>query len=221
MNRPLLAVLTASLLTAGASVQAQTLLTTPFGGTQATNILGICPTGYCQSAPYAIGTNGFGVSFNGDAPYLVGIGGAWGLVGNGNWTGAFGYAGTNDQLGDNLSNIFSFSAPVTSVGAFMNYAPGQGGAPTLIAYNLLNVMVASYDLSALAPINTPAGSDQGAFRGISYAGGISKLELKGGFLVNRDLFATRDSVVPEPATMTLLALGLAGMAVARRKKRSQ
>jgi hypothetical protein len=198
---------------------AQTLLNTSFGGTKATNIAGACTVLHCFSeGPVAIGANGFTVTYTapGDNSQLLsGLGGMYSLGGNGNWKGVA-YAGTNEGL-----IRLSFASPVAMVGGFMNYctvtAPDCGGAPWLRAFDASNMLIAEYDLREGGGIFTPDGFNAGAFRGVSYAGGISALELQGSYLITQDLYAT-SAMVPEPNSLALVGAGFVGVAMYRRRR---
>jgi len=86
----------------------------------------------------------------------------WGLGPNGDWTSARnGYAGVDDV---ESPIVFTFGSPVSAVGGFMSYQPGDG-AVTIEALGSGSVVLESYDLTTAAPISTPTLND-GAFRGI-------------------------------------------------------
>jgi hypothetical protein len=199
---------------------AQTLLTSSFGGTQATSFSGACPSGYCfGNGPTPVGTNGYTVTYTArvaadesSTPLLSGPGGYYGLGVNGEWNNVS-YAATNGR-----SSIFlTFSAPVTSVGGIMNLSPTASSTPWLRAYNASNSVIAEYNLSEVGYGIWASGVNQGAYRGVSYAGGIAAIELEGGFAVTQDLEASR--TVPEPSSVALIGVGIAGIAFLRRRQR--
>ena len=215
--KKLLSAIAGAMLVAAPALQAQTLLTAAFGGTKATDIIATCPSGPCPGVgPTSIGTNGFIVTYtaNNSRALLSGPGGGtYGLGTNGAWQN-LAYAATNDRVG----NVrFTFGSAVSSVGGWMNYAPGFG-APTISAFDGSNILIASYDLSILAPIIT-SGTDQSEFRGISYAGGIKSFEIGGSYILTQDLSAGI-TTVPEPTTMVLMGAGLLGLVALRRRQRA-
>ena len=210
--------LAAATISLASTASAQTLLTSSFGGTQATSFIGSCVEGYCFGAgPVSVGYNGYAVTYTAtsNGSLLSGPGGGYGLGSNGSW-GNVAYAATNST---NTSIFLTFAAPVTSVGGIMNYAPGYG-TPILNAYDASNTLIASFDLSvAGGGINTPGGSDAGMFRGVSYAGGISMLELQGAYSLTQDLEAA--TTVPEPSTIVLMGAGMLGLVALRRRQRAK
>lgn len=152
--------------------------------------------------------------FNGASVYN----GGFGLGGNGTWN-----SGRNGYVGDNSSTsfmTFTFAAgAVSDVGAFVNYAPGNGVARLEVLDALSNVLE-SHDIGAEAAISTPSGLNAGAFRGISHAtSDIFAVRWSGSFSVLDDLTFNRN--VPEPASLALLGLGLFALGFSRRRMQEQ
>jgi hypothetical protein len=207
------------LLAAPSRVEAQTLVTTPFGGF-ATSLTTGCPSGYCLGlAPTSVGFGGHDVTLSSITPYHLVSSGSYSLGTNGLVEGDI-WATVNGSEG---ALAFDFESPVTAVGAFMNYRPGPGnGTPWLEAWNG-SVMLGQWNLAIEAPISTPSGYNQFAFRGVEYAGGITRLVLSGGYLLTKDLRATSAAApvpVPEPETLALLAMGGFVMALVPRRRRT-
>jgi hypothetical protein len=150
---------------------------------------------------------------------VIGQGG-YGLLSNGTIGGSATYIGLDAATG---YGTLTFSSPVSEFGAFFNYAPGQGSAPTVSAYDIDNNLLGSFDLSLLAAISTPGGFNEFVFRGISSDdANISSFWFGGSYIVLSGT-ATGDlvSAVPIPPALPLFASGLAGLGWLSRRRRKQ
>lgn len=138
--------------------------------------------------------------------------GPYGLGDNGQWDANQTFAGLNvDASGfDGYTMMFQFnSGPVADVGGIMNYATFAGsgfGDVILSALAADNSTLEAWDLSVLAPILTPNGIDDGAFRGI-----VRPQADIFGFAVSNSAVAITDltfssQVVPTPEPGSLLLL---------------
>jgi hypothetical protein len=216
---PILAGAVAGLLfTVSARADAQSLITSPLGGAFATSFGTACPVGPCVGpAPISVGTGGHDVTISTTNDNYLIDSGTYSLGGNGVITG--GHWATVGASEGFLT--FDFESPVTWVGGLMSYRTGPGsGAPWLIAWNG-SVLLGGWNLAIEAPINTPGATNELAFRGVEYAGGITRLQLSGGHLVTRDLQATSyATAVPEPAALVLLVIGTLLMSVVSGRRRT-
>jgi PEP-CTERM motif len=151
---------------------------------------------------------------------------------NGSLGGAAVYAGL-----DSLTGFMDFrltGGPVSQFGAWVNYYGGlhydsEGGnsAPFIAALGADGQVLESWDLSARAPISTPDGFNQFAFRGISRdSADIFGLRLGNAYIVaagsaDGGVPAAPVAPVPEPSTYALMLAGLGFVAwQARRRKQS-
>jgi hypothetical protein len=157
--------------------------------------------------------------FNGSALYNS----SWGLLDNGDWDeGRNGFLGNNGRNPGDFARL-TFASPVSAVGGFFNYVPDEAiGAPfTILVYGAGNVLLESYNIETDAPISTPDGLNEGAFRGIVRASAdIVAFEFQNGISVMDDLLYRTGGggEVSEPATLALLGAGLLGLAAVRRRK---
>ena len=154
---------------------------------------------------------------------------SYSLVDNGDWFGddgnRDGFVGLNSQSG---AMTFTFDTPVAGVGGFVNYSvfngSPDGDTPTLSIFDGGGTLLETFDLFNDAPIDTPAQSNAGAFRGFSRAqADIASFELSGAFIVLDDLTFTDEvasSVIPVPAALPLMLSAMGGLAlIARRRAR--
>ena len=144
---------------------------------------------------------------------VVGSGG-YGLSDNGNWgLSDFRHTGTNSET---LAITMMFSSPVAAVSAFFNYAPSSVD-PLISALDIFGSSIESYNLASSAPISTPGGENDGAYRGISRGSAdIYGFRIAGSFIVADDISVTANGAVPEPATGLLSLLVVAsGLAIRR------
>lgn len=137
---------------------------------------------------------------------------------NGTWDGGLGpMAGLNDSFavyGITDTMTFTFATPVQAVGGFLNYLPG-GTTPTTIAvYDATNTLIESFELTFL----TDGSINSGQFFGfLESAPIISSFTLTDNYIGLANLtVAVTVSSVPEPGTLAMLGLGIAGLIVARR-----
>lgn len=145
---------------------------------------------------------------------VFGYTGGYGLNSNGYWTGATGpYIGSNDGTS---TMTLALGAPVSTIGAFLNYAPGGGSAPTISVYDSASNLIESYVLNFAT-----SGNDQGYFFGFSEATSIiSSFVLSGSYIVAANITTGGvGSDVPEPAALAIFGLGLAGLGFAARRRK--
>jgi hypothetical protein len=166
------------------------------------------------------------VSFTGTPGFLgaSAYNALFGLETNGFWdSGRNGFVGINN--GQGTTGVFArftfVSGLVSAVGAFENYSPGVGGTPIIRALGLTGQVLEQYDLSLLAPIATPGGVNQGAFRGIvRLTNDIAAIEYVDGFQAVDNLTFSRSviGIVAEPPAVFLTVIAWAAIVVCTRAK---
>jgi hypothetical protein len=144
----------------------------------------------------------------------------YGFGSNGFWDGNLVMAGLNDAhifYGVTDTMTFAFANPVSAVGGFINYYPDGIDTPTTIAvYDSSNNLIESATLS----FSTGGGTDSGFFYGFQEGtANISYFSLSDNYIGLANL--TIPGAVPEPASLTLLGLGVAGIAVYGFRRRQQ
>ncbi|MCF8484946.1 MAG: VPLPA-CTERM sorting domain-containing protein [Rhodobacteraceae bacterium] len=149
--------------------------------------------------------------------------GSYGLGSNGNFGGDAVYIGVDSGTG--FAQL-TFSSLISSFGGYWNYAPANGGDNAFIeALDILGVSLGFYDLEVLAPISTPGGFNEFAFRGISSdAADIKSIRFGGNYILlagTPDGSVVTPSEVPVPASLPLLVGGVMLLAGLRRKRKAK
>jgi PEP-CTERM motif len=158
--------------------------------------------------------NGGGNSGQGS---VVGQGG-YGLGANGSFGGSATYIGVDS--GSGYAEI-KFATAQTQFYGFWNYAPGVGENATISTLGITGGVLQTFDLTVLAPISTPGGFNQFAFRGIDGTDEFHGVRFGGNYIL---LAATADGDavggVPEPASWAMLIAGFGLTGAAMRRRRS-
>ncbi len=147
--------------------------------------------------------------------------GGYGLDSNGSFGGSAVYAGLDGRSG---WMRFTLSSPVSQFGAYLNYATPGYGDPFIEVLDQLGNVLESHNLANEAPISTPGGFNQFAFRGIDYGqNSIWGLQLSNAYIIaaassnGNPTNPNNGNQVPEPETLFLMALGLLGIGLTKRK----
>ncbi len=147
-----------------------------------------------------------------------GYDGAYGFGSNGFWDGTLGtMAGVNSTYsvyGIRDTMTFAFSNPVSAVGGFINYYNDSQNTPTIAVYDSINNLIESYNLS----FSTGGGDNTGYFYGFSESTPIRYFTLTDAYVSITNLTVLTTAQIPEPASLTLFGIGMAGMAFGKRRK---
>jgi hypothetical protein len=172
----------------------------------------VSENGFTWTSTYVNSVYGWSTS-----PYILGA--------NGQWDGkAFNYAGLNygyDPNDHNQHMKFTFDTPVSSVLAFLNYAPGSGN-PYMAIFDSNDNLIDQHFLSISTP-NAKNGGQNWGFSlddntiksfvlGDAYivASGLRTVSVQSPAGGNPVPSPTAPTAVPEPGAVSLLALALAG-----------
>ncbi len=143
---------------------------------------------------------------------VFGYTGGYGFSGNGFWNGGLGpMAGLNssfEDVGVTDTMTFTLSSPVSGIGAFLNYVPGNEQPTTIAVRDSEGNLIESYNLSFLNP-GGGEGVNEGAFYGFLESSPIiASFTLSDNYIGLTGLTVQGLAAVPEPGSLALLGSGL-------------
>jgi hypothetical protein len=156
-------------------------------------------------------------NYQGTGPQVFGPGITWtssssfGVFG---WISGFGFGINGSWNGMNMSGTspssntiqFTFNTPVTAVGGFMNYAPGEG-IPIISVYDVSNNLIES---AALSFTTSPSSVNAGEFHGFRETAPI----IKSFTLSNAYIGMTNLTILPAPEPSSFALCGVASAIIA-------
>ena len=149
-----------------------------------------------------------------------GYDGQWGLVNNGTWNN-MNLIGLNNNIG---SLTITFDTLVSDVLAFVSYAAAVNSPQASISiFDVNNVLLESFDLNGIMGSNAVnAGWDYGFSRSTAE---IKSIKFTNNYIVANNLrsfvkSSTPSQNVPEPSTLVIFALGMAGLVSRRLSKKA-
>lgn len=218
MRTCLLAAFVAAIVSFGSFAHAA-LVTSITGGT----VVPMPTVNYFGSGPQVFGPNITWTSTNStiqggsvfgyDSSYGFGSNGSWSSLTMAGVNSTFSFYGVTDTM------TFEFDTPVAGVGGFINYYPDGRDLPTIAIYDSSNTLLDTAVLTFL----TGGGTNTGEFWGFQIATpDIKYFRLSDAYIGITDLTITgldTPGSVPEPATLTIFALGAIGMVAGARRAR--